>query len=268
MSSGDPVLDAFYFCVAVFSALCLGSFATALSYRLPRGISIVTKLRSSCPHCGHDLGLADLVPVFSYLFLRGKCRHCSRAIGTHYLLIELSTVALAMLFYLQYGFSPAGVLFMALSAVLVSIIAIDLAFKIIPDGLNATVLAIGVVLLAAYGLTASNPPEFIIKHGASALGGVLLYGGGSWLLRLLAGGWLGREAMGLGDVKFFAAAGFILTADPMVFAWFLMLSGFAGIGLALLWRRLHGGREFPFGPAIVVAFIAILLWHPPGFFPI
>ncbi|MCB1538670.1 MAG: prepilin peptidase [Alphaproteobacteria bacterium] len=73
-----------FFCLG----LCLGSFATALVYRLPRGLNWTTE-RSRCPSCGHALGVPDLVPVFSWLFLRGRCRHCGTRIPARYPLIEL-----------------------------------------------------------------------------------------------------------------------------------------------------------------------------------
>lgn len=69
--------------------LIIGSFATALVYRLPRGLDWVSA-RSRCPSCGHVLGVPDLVPVFSWLFLRGRCRHCGTKIPARYPLIELS----------------------------------------------------------------------------------------------------------------------------------------------------------------------------------
>ncbi len=72
--------------------LCLGSFMTALVYRLPRGLNWTTD-RSRCPSCGHALGVPDLVPVFSWLALRGRCRHCRTPIPARYPLIELGVGA-------------------------------------------------------------------------------------------------------------------------------------------------------------------------------
>lgn len=70
------------------TGLCVGSYLAALSYRLPRG---VTGKRSACPSCGHTLAARDLVPVFSWLALRGRCRYCAAPIGARYTLIELGT---------------------------------------------------------------------------------------------------------------------------------------------------------------------------------
>ncbi len=80
-----------------------GSFINALSYRLPRGISMV-RPRSSCPQCKHVLGLPDLVPIFSYLWYHGRCRHCRAPYGPRYLYIELIMANLtAFVFVLLWG---------------------------------------------------------------------------------------------------------------------------------------------------------------------
>src|SRR4051812_37061651 len=184
----------------VFIGLVLGSFATALSYRLPREISMVTKVHSQCVACGHNLSCRDLVPLFSWLFLKGRCRYCRAVIGAQYPLIELATLALCLLFYSAYGFELGTAAVFALAPVLVSLMDIDLRHKIIPDGLNLSIFFTGVAGLATNAMLAANPVAFLIGQGAPALGGTLIYGLGSWLLRQGAEVILKREAMGLGDV--------------------------------------------------------------------
>jgi len=84
----------------------LGSFATMLSYRLPRKLSIVAP-PSSCPKCGARLGPRDLVPVFSWVFSKGKCRHCAAPVSARYPLIELITTAAVTAAFIGFGFSLA-----------------------------------------------------------------------------------------------------------------------------------------------------------------
>ncbi len=86
----------FIWVVAAFFGLALGSFLTCVFYRLPRGLSFTGRERSRCPSCGAILGWRELVPVFSYVFQRGRCRHCGHAIGVRYVLIELATLAFAL----------------------------------------------------------------------------------------------------------------------------------------------------------------------------
>ncbi|TAL35557.1 MAG: prepilin peptidase [Alphaproteobacteria bacterium] len=255
---------AFYLCVTVFLGLCLGSFATALSWRLPRGISVSFE-RSKCPKCGRILGVADLVPVFSWLLMRGRCRSCRAPIGWRYPLIELATLALCIAFYERFGFSPSTVLLFCLAPVVIAAADIDFSHMIIPDGLNLAVLLLGMAVLAANSFSASDPPEFILAHGETALGGMALYGIGSLVLRQGGMALLKREPLGWGDVKFFAASGFWMGTNPEVLAHFLILSGTAGVVIALLWRKFHKEAAFPFGPALLLAFIIMLIAEPPAF---
>lgn len=258
-------LDAgFYFALAL--GLCLGSFSTALSYRLPRGISMIAKERSACNSCQAPLGFIDLVPLLSWLALRGRCRRCGAPIGWRYPLIELSTLGLCLLFFFAFaGAAGAGAGSMTalyfLAATLVAMIDIDFQFKIIPDELNLAVLAIGAGLAAWLSFANPYAAADIWFH---AVLGMLIFGLGSFFLRFAGEKALGREPLGLGDVKFFAAAGFWLGTDAMTAALYIGLSGALGVVLALAWQKWRGEREFPFGPALLLAFVAVLLAMKPG----
>jgi leader peptidase (prepilin peptidase)/N-methyltransferase len=258
-------MDALGIMGAVFLGLILGSFATALSYRVPRGVSVVTVKRSRCPACRKNLGAADLVPLLSWVFLKGRCRHCGARIGWRYPLIELATLALCLAFYAVYGLTAETFLIFALAPVLISILDIDLHYKIIPDSLNISILLTGVGLLFVNALLADSPLDFILGKGVGAVGGSLLYGVGSLLLRQGAMAVMRREAMGIGDVKFYAAAGFWLGLNAAAAALFMVVSGFSGIVVALLWKKRTGEAEAPFGPSLVIAFAAVLCFYIPGF---
>ncbi|MBI3440985.1 MAG: prepilin peptidase [Proteobacteria bacterium] len=249
----------------VLMGLVLGSFATALSYRLPLDMSIVTVTRSRCPVCQHNLGIADLVPLFSWLFLRGRCRHCQTWIGWRYPLIELATLFLCFIFYAVYGLRADTLLIFSLAPVLISILDIDFHHKIIPDSLNLAVLLTGAALLSVNTLMDGNPTDFLIYKGGEAVSGALAYGLGSLLLRQVAMRVLKREPMGLGDVKFYAAVGFWLGLNANATSLFLIISGISGVVLALIWKRRTGEIEVPFGPSLIIAFIVTLCFYPPDF---
>jgi len=104
VSDIPPPFDAMWFRCAVgfIIGMIFGSFGTMLWYRVPRGLSIVSP-RSYCPKCKTPLAAADLLPLFSWLWTRGKCRHCGTSIGRQYLLIEL---AVSILGALLFGFAP------------------------------------------------------------------------------------------------------------------------------------------------------------------
>lgn len=248
-------MDTIFLVFSALFGLCLGSYATALSYRLPRGISMIKKSRSACPACDHDLGILDLVPFFSWLFLRGRCRYCKAAIGCRYPLIEMATAALCLGFYSAFGFGAVTLVLFLLAPVLVAMVDIDLHHKILPDSLNLAVFLLGLVVLAL------DP----YADWMDAVGGVILYGLGSYLLRYAFMLVMKREPMGLGDVKFFAAAGLWLGLGAEKLAFFLLMSGVLGIFLGLLWRWRTKDPEFPFGPALIVSFIVILFSYSDKF---
>lgn len=113
-----PVIDELWFrlLAGTLIGLVLGSFTTMLSYRAPRNISIVLP-PSHCPHCHTPLKARDLVPVFSWLIEKGRCRHCREAISPRYVFIELATTVAVVTAFLVIGFKPT------LIAALVGIVA-------------------------------------------------------------------------------------------------------------------------------------------------
>ncbi|MDE1151900.1 MAG: prepilin peptidase [Micavibrio sp.] len=255
----------FFWPLTVFIGLVFGSFATALSYRLPRGISIVSKAHSTCNSCGRNLTPLDLVPVFSWVLLRGRCRGCGAKIGWRYPLIELATLILCLGFYARFGASPATMGMFLLAPVITSIVDIDLHYKIIPDSLNLSIAVIALVVMLAAAIAGGGGPDMLLTMGEGALAGMLAYGLGSIILRQGVMLLLKKDPMGWGDIKFFAAAGAWLGAGAEGAAAFMLVAGLAGVFLALLWQKLRGEREFPFGPAIILAFIVVLLWQGPVF---
>lgn len=265
MMAGEGMLEGLFTLASLLLALCLGSFATAVSYRLPRGVPVGGTARSACPQCHAQLRVMDLIPIFSWIFLRGKCRSCGARIGWRYPLIEAAVFLVCVLFLMCFGLYPATIALFFLAPVLVAIIDIDLSFKIIPDSLNAAVLFLGVLTAGVFawqdGQGMAGYEEMLIAGGK----GVLLYGVGSFALMFLTGKLLGRDAMGMGDIKFFAAAGFWLGTDSGTLAVYMIMAGLFGIILSLVWQYRTKQREVPFGPSIILAFLGVLLTNGPIF---
>lgn len=233
----------------------LGSFASAVSWRVPRGLSWIASggraEHSICPACQHRLSWLDLIPFFSWLFLRGRCRYCRAAIGVRYPLIELATAAGCLAAYAAYGLSvPGGILMLAMPF-LIALIAIDLEHMILPDQIN--------IILAVLGAA------FTLSHDGLAMDSVFSMGLAALVYGLfsLALGWLmqkalKKDALGMGDVKFFAVAGLWLGLVP--FPVFLILSGLCGIGVGVVFRIWKKEALFPFGPALVLALLSCVLF--------
>lgn len=245
--------------LSIFLGLIFGSFASAVSYRIPRDMPWVNA-RSECTTCHHTLGLADLVPVFSWLFAGGKCRHCKTPIGARYPVIEGVTVLLCVGVFHLVGLNAAGLVLMLAMPFLVALIVIDLDHMILPDQLNLILFVLGLVYLA---VTATDPlPGGLVAAWGAGLAGAVLYAG-----LLYAVGWLmtclmKRDAVGFGDVKFLAVAGLWLGVAMLPV--FLILSGLCGIVFGLIWKIIGRGDAFPFGPSIILAFMACLGlgWFP------
>ena len=210
--------------VVAVVGLALGSLASLLAYRLPRGLP-VGRTRSRCPACGTTLTPRDLVPLVSWLAARGRCRHCGTATGWRYPAIEAATALPALAAWALLGARPEAVCLAVLAAA-----AAGLAWRALTGGTWAEA-ALSAGLLAGLGL-----------------------GLRAWFTRRR-----GVEALGLGDVKLMAVAGLWLplAAVPA----FLVLAGTVGTLMGLAWQRRHGARQFPFGPALAFGLYATVLAH-------
>jgi leader peptidase (prepilin peptidase)/N-methyltransferase len=260
----------------VFLGLVFGSFATALASRAVRGISVISDkgqgagreaarpARSACPACGHVLAARDLVPLFSWLLLRGKCRYCGARIGWAYPATELASLAACLGIYAGWGFTLPGFALMCAVPFLLALLAADLRTFLLPDRLTLGAGAAGLAYVIASGFAqggaAALPALLAARIGAAAA-----YAAALFLCGLAVSKLRRREALGLGDVKFFAVAGLCLgLAD---FPFYLILSGVCGVFLGLLWRFSGRGPVFPFGPAIILALYLCLLLQRFAIFP-
>ena len=241
------------FCVALAAALgaVAGSFLNCAAWRIVHGEPFV-KGRSHCPACGHTLGPLELVPVFSWLLLRGRCRWCGAKISVRYLLAELVCAALAVLCLLRFDLTALCLRNLVFLLCLFLLTLTDLEAMLIPDGCHiAAVLA----WLAALPFLGLGRGEIL----ASVAAGVGL-GGGLLLISLAMDRLLGRDTLGGGDIKLLAVVGLYLGPIGGMFA--LVLSCLLGLGFNAL-RRGDGQRAFPFGPAIAVAAALMLLFGEP-----
>ncbi len=257
------------FLIVIFIGAMLGSFASAITYRIPRHIPWFVSARivdgasgrwSHCPSCKTRLTAIDLIPVISWIKQKGRCRHCSAAIPPDYPLIEGCSIFLALLVYGAMGVSLASAPYYLLIPFLIALVVIDLRTYLLPNQLVAIIGGLGLVRLVLHVTLGLEGVDFI---GFQIVSG-LIYGGCAWLLGAAMSRYLGREALGFGDVKFFAVAGLWLGIDQ--FPQFLMISGLFGIGLAVIWKKVTGSEIFPFGPALIASFFLLLLFSGSHFY--
>jgi prepilin signal peptidase PulO-like enzyme (type II secretory pathway) len=225
--------------------LLLGSFATMVSYRLPRGEDMVFK-RSRCVVCEHPLGVRDLLPCLSWVIQKGKCHYCRATIHYRYPVIEMLMGALCIACYFTAGWSwPLPILYLTVLC-LVVISVIDIEYRIMPDNVQL-LLAVLAILYRYMGVTTWVE---ILQGAALGLGVGLMLRYGYYYLRR-------REGLGLGDVKFFAVAGIFLS--PFAFVLFLFYSGIIGTVLGVGWGFFKKEKLFPFAPALCAALLICTL---------
>jgi leader peptidase (prepilin peptidase) / N-methyltransferase len=235
--------------LAAVGGLLVGSFLNVVSWRLPRGESLVAP-GSHCPGCDHAVRPYDNVPVVSWLLLRGRCRDCRTPISARYPLVEALTAALAAGVVLTNDGLHDVLLGLVLVALLVPIALIDLDHRIIPNRLTA----LGAIAALAIGAATDldGVPQQLIA-GAAA--------GGFLLLAALArpGG------MGMGDVKLAGMLGLLLGREVAVALLVALLAGSA-VGVAIMLRKGAGeGRKtaIPFGPFLALGGVVAVLVGPP-----
>ncbi len=224
--------------------LAIGSFLNVVIYRVPRKIPFLTS-RSICPNCGQQLKWYHNIPLLSYLFLRGKCGFCHKAISARYPAVELVNMLAYSYFYLSYGMSVSFWTYAAISSALLVIFFIDLDFQIIPDVITLP----GIVA----GLLVSFLPGGL---GIVSAGIGMLVGGGALYLIAELGDWLfKKESMGGGDIKMAAMLGAFLGWKQVV----LIFISSAAIGLVVsvvlmaFSSKLRKERVVPFGPFLALA---------------
>lgn len=278
--------------VLLIIGLCFGSFVNALTWRIHEQVSLSSKKkpsnkdkelasrlsvlsgRSMCPNCKHVLSAFDLVPVLSYLSLKGKCRYCKTPISGQYPLVELIT---ALLFAASYVWWPVPItgaqvaLFVVWLIMLIGLVALgvyDLKWMKLPNRIiyPLTWLALATAIIR---ITAASSP-------LKALGDVILavlVGGGVFyvLFQVSQGKWIGG-----GDVRLGALLGLSLP-NPGSAILLLLVASVSGtlFSLPLLaLKRLKRDSVIPFGPFLILGAIivqlfgqTILLWYQNNFFP-
>ncbi|MGE4335203.1 MAG: A24 family peptidase [Pigmentiphaga sp.] len=262
--------------VAVLLGLALGSFVNVVIARLPRmlergwheayaevrGESAVpeppynlARPGSHCPHCGHVLSWLELLPVVSWCWQRGRCRHCRAAISWQYPLVEVAGAILAAACYWRFGLHPYALAAFGASLALLALAVIDLQTLLLPDDITQPLLWSG-LLVAVAGWGPILPTAAII--GAAAGYAAL------WLLATVYRLITGREGMGQGDFKLLAALGAWLgplALPPIVLA--ASVLGLAAGVYLMVRQRAHSRTPLPFGPCLALAGAIQFFLLPP-----
>ena len=189
--------------------ITVGSFLNVLIYRIPKKEDFV-KTRSHCMSCGYQLEWYDLIPLFSWLTLRGKCRKCKTKLSAQYPLVEALNGTLWLITYLLYDMSVTTLLYCGLISSLIALSVIDFRTYEIPVGFNIFILVLGTIrLVYEFILDHNSWPEYVIGLVSVSVPLLLIYYATK-----------GR-GIGGGDVKLMGAAGLLLGWKLVILAFFL-----------------------------------------------
>jgi len=246
-------MEAGFIVIFVLLGMVVASFLNVCCDRLPAGKSLIYP-PSHCSACQHRLSAKDLIPVFSYLWLRGRCHYCRAPIPRRLLWVEIGTAVLFGFAYWQYELSIELAIILFYCCLFIVLLVIDLEHGLI---LNRVVYpAMAVALLISIFFSIFFPQSKIVPDiGQAAIGG------GIGLVLFLLVVLISRGGMGWGDVKMAALIG-LVTGFPLIFVALLLaviVGGLvAGILLALKLRRRK--ETIPFAPFLSLATIVTLLW--------
>ena len=241
--NSPTLLNGFMYLMVFLYGIVIGSFTNVVICRVPRKESVV-KVRSHCESCGYQLHWYDLVPLFSYLFLGGKCRKCKAIIPIQHPLIEGLNGLLYIIVFHRFGFTIETVIFCLLFSALVALSVIDFRTFEIPVGFQYFIGALGVIRVI---FDYSNWLDYVIGFFAvSVVLGIIYY---------VSGG----AAIGGGDVKLMAVCGLLLGWKLIIFAF--LLGCMLGSVIHLLRMKFSGkDHVLAMGPYLSAGVMLTALW--------
>ena len=242
-----------YFIVFILGSIW-GSFSNVCIHRLPDNKS-VSRGRSYCPSCKKQIRWYDNIPIFSYVFLKAKCRDCSAKINVKYLLVELICALSFVWFFYLFGLSLTTLLFFILSIFFIIIFFIDLKHFIIPNELTFPLMAIGLLKSFDPNLNQYLFPNFLNSLIGGVAGYIII-----WMIIFIYKRLRNKEGMGLGDAKLLSAIGFWFGWISIPFI--LFFSSFIALVLAipsLINKSKNLSSQIPFGPYLILGCILYLL---------
>jgi leader peptidase (prepilin peptidase)/N-methyltransferase len=214
----------------------------------------IVRKGSHCPHCKHPLAAWDNIPLLSWLLLRGRCRYCKTPISIQYPLVELLCGIASAIVVWHFGITWQAAASLAFTWFLIAAAGIDFRTQLLPDSLTLPLLWLGLLL--------SLVPMFVGTREAiiGAAAGYLALWSVFWLFKLATG----KEGMGYGDFKLFAAAGAWMGWTALLPV--IIIAAVAGAIIGIILLRVRGqNRSVPlaFGPFLAIAMWIWLIWSGP-----
>lgn len=247
--------------------LLIGSFLNVCIYRIPKEESVIFP-RSYCRNCKGALHPRDLIPLFSFLLLKGRCRKCQEKISLRYFMVELFTGLIYIALFYRFGISTEFLIAIFLTSILTIVFFIDVDYSIIPNKL-VIVASVGGIIVGIYNIFC-NVEFYGDRNIFNPLLGVLV-GSGFLLLVALTGFIIYKsdDALGMGDVKIFIPIGLMLGWRLTIVVLFISIILAGVVSLALIMLKIKSRKEtMPFGPFISAASIFtmffgwdVIMWY-------
>lgn len=237
-----PELIPIYILIFTFG-IVIGSFLNVCIYRIPMHETVVTE-RSHCMRCGYQLSWYDMIPVFSWLCLGGKCRKCKEPISPQYPIVEATNGVLYLLIFAVCGFELESIIYCLMASALLVLSVIDWRTYEIPIGINIFILVLGILHIV---IDYQNWLDYVI--GFFSISIVLL------ILFYVSGG----RAIGGGDVKLMAVAGAVIGWKLIILAFFI--GCIVGSVIHLTRMKLSGAdKVLAMGPYLAIGIMIATLW--------
>lgn len=242
----ENMQNIFYIITFGLFGLFVGSFLNVCIYRIPRG-NFFSSNRSFCPHCRTALRWYELIPVFSYIFLKGRCRTCKEKINIRYPIIESLNMLLWILAYIAFGLSFYTILVIILFSILLVLSMIDIDIKEIPNGIILAILIIGVI-----SFFVNDGPEVIWWH---KLLGLVAMSVPFLIIGIITGG------IGGGDIKLLFAAGLFMGWKLIILGGLLgvIIGGILAV-ILMITKKAKKKTEMPLGPSLALGFAIAILY--------
>ena len=238
-------MDVVYIVCLFILGACLGSFYNVLGLRIVNHESII-KPRSHCDKCGHVLKWYELIPIFSFIFLRGKCGNCKTNLSWLYLFSEVFCGLLFALSYYSFGFSYNFLIAIIISSLLIIVTVSDLTYMIIPDRF----IVISSILILIIRFVGFGPKEFLYSLCSGLMSFGIMY-----LIMKFGSFIFKKETMGGADVKLMFTVG--ICVEPLLSLVVIIIASVIALPISLVLLVKEKEHAIPFGPFILTALLIV-----------
>jgi len=235
----------------LLTGISIGSFMNVCIYRIPKEESLMT--RSHCKECGYQLKVKDLVHVFSYLFLKGKCRSCGGKFSAQYPLIEIINGILYLLLYMKYGFSILFIKYAIISSILIVLALIDYNTQYVYSVVSWSGIIVSLLFVIIHFLNKEDVSSYVI----AAIIGLIVFGGANLFSKIV----YKKQGFGGGDVEVILCMAFTLGISNFVLSFFLSVTiGAIVCILLLIFKKIRRGDYVPFVPFLAIGTFITMLY--------